>query len=489
MATAPAEGYEEKMSAIATTNPATGEVLKTFDPLTPEQVRERIGRADSGFAALKSTSFAQRAAWMNAAADILDAEVDAIATTMTTEMGKTLASAKAEVAKCAKACRFYATHAESYLADEPADAAAVGANRAYVTYQPLGPVLAVMPWNFPLWQAMRFAAPALMAGNPGLLKHASNVPQTALFMEELFRRAGFPDGSFVTLLVGSDAVEAVICDPRVRAATLTGSEGAGRAVAAIAGRELKKTVLELGGSDPYVVMPSADIARAAEVATVARCQNNGQSCIAAKRFIVHADVYDDFAEAFVARMAALRVGDPMSSSTDVGPLATAQGRDDVDAQVRDAVAQGARVLCGGAPIDGPGWYYPPTVVADLTPEMRMWRDEVFGPVAGLFRVGSYEEAVELANGTAFGLGANAWTTDPQEQARFAADLDAGLVFINGMVTSYPELPFGGVKTSGYGRELSVQGIREFCNTKTVWVGGSVNGEPAPTIVGAGSHSE
>jgi succinate-semialdehyde dehydrogenase/glutarate-semialdehyde dehydrogenase len=328
-----------------------------------------------------------------------------------------------------------------------------------------------------------------MAGNPGLLKHASNVPQTALFMEELFRRAGFPDGSFVTLLIGSDAVEGVIGDPRVRAATLTGSEGAGRAVAAIAGRELKKTVLELGGSDPYVVMPSADIGRAAEVATVARCQNNGQSCIAAKRFIVHTDVYDAFAEAFVARMAALRVGDPMSASTDVGPLATAQGREDVDVQVRDAVAKGARVLCGGTPIDGPGWYYPPTVVADLTPEMRMWTEEVFGPVAGLFRVDSYAEAVALANATAFGLGANAWTTDPHEQARFAADLDAGLVFINGMVTSYPELPFGGVKASGYGRELSAHGIREFCNMKTVWVGGPVNGEPAPTIVGAGSHSE
>jgi succinate-semialdehyde dehydrogenase/glutarate-semialdehyde dehydrogenase len=476
------------MTAIATTNPATGEVLKTFEPMSPEQVEERIGRAHAGFRKLRSTSFADRAGWLNAAADILDAEVDAVATMMTTEMGKTFASAKAEVTKCAKACRFYAQHAEGFLADEPADAKAVGAGRAYATYQPLGPVLAVMPWNFPLWQAMRFAAPALMAGNPGLLKHASNVPQTALFMEELFRRAGFPNGAFTTLLIGSDRVEAVLTDPRVRAATLTGSEAAGRAVAAIAGRELKKTVLELGGSDPFVVMPSADIDRAAAVATTARCQNNGQSCIAAKRFIVHADVYDAFAEAFVARMLALRMGDPMAGDTDVGPLALEQGRDDVDEQVRDAVAKGARVLCGGAPVDLPGWWYPPTVVTDLTTDMRMWSEEVFGPVAGLFRVGSYDEAVELANATAFGLGANAWTTDAGEQARFASDLDAGLVFINGMVTSYPELPFGGIKNSGYGRELSAHGIREFCNIKTVWVGAGQD-EPASTVAGAGSHSE
>jgi len=474
------------MSAIATTNPATGEVLKTFDPMSPEQVDERLARAVHGFAALGRTSFAQRGAWLTAAADILDAEIDAIATTMTTEMGKTLASAKAEVAKCAKACRFYAAHAEGFLADEPADADAVGAAAAYATYQPLGPVLAVMPWNFPLWQAMRFAAPALMAGNPGLLKHASNVPQTALFMEDLFRRAGFPDGAFSTLLIGSDRVEAVLTDPRVRAATLTGSEAAGRAVAEIAGRVLKKTVLELGGSDPFVVMPSADIARAAEIATIARCQNNGQSCIAAKRFIVHADVYDAFAEGFVERMSALAVGDPMAGGTDVGPLALAQGRDDVDAHVRDAVAQGARVLCGGEPLDRPGWWYPPTVVTDLTPEMTMWSEEVFGPVAGLFRVSSYDEAVALANGTNFGLGANAWTNDVDEKSRFAADLDAGLVFINGMVTSYPELPFGGVKNSGYGRELSAHGIREFCNIKSVWVG--KDSAPA-TTTGAGSHSE
>jgi succinate-semialdehyde dehydrogenase/glutarate-semialdehyde dehydrogenase len=403
---------------------------------------------------------------------------------MTTEMGKTLASAKAEVAKCALACRFYAEHGEGYLVDEPADAAAVKAVKAYAIYRPIGPVLAIMPWNFPLWQAMRFAAPALMAGNVGLLKHASNVPQTALYLGDLFRRAGFPDGAFQTLLIGAGQVESVLTDPRVRAATLTGSEAAGRAVAAVAGREIKKTVLELGGSDPYVVMPSADIAKAAEVATTARCQNNGQSCIAAKRFIVHADCYDEFAEAFVARMSGLAVGDPMVDGTDVGPLAIEQGVFDLEEQVVDAVAHGAVVRCGGARLDRPGWWYPPTVVTGITPAMRMWSDEVFGPVAGLFRVSSYEEAVELANDTSFGLGANAWTNDPEEQLRFVEDLDAGMVFVNGMVTSFPQLPFGGVRNSGYGRELSAHGIREFCNIKSVWVG-----ESSHETLSAGAHSE
>jgi succinate-semialdehyde dehydrogenase/glutarate-semialdehyde dehydrogenase len=457
---------------IATTDPTTGKVLKTFDPMPDEQIEERLRRAADGFAAFRRTSFKQRAEWMREAARILEADRDDIARTMTTEMGKTLKAAKAEVTKCAYGCRFYADHAEAFLADEPVDAAAVKAHRAFVRYSPLGPVLAVMPWNFPLWQAMRFAAPGLMAGNVGLLKHASNVPQTALYLEDLFRRAGFPEGAFQTLLIGSGKVEAVLTDRRVRAATLTGSEAAGRAVAEIAGREIKKTVLELGGSDPFVVMPSADLAKAAEVATTARCQNNGQSCIAAKRFIVHDDVYDDFAEAFVANMSGLTVGDPTDDGTDVGPLATEQGRTDVEEQVADAVAKGARVLCGGQRPDRPGWFYPPTVVADLTPEMRMWSEEVFGPVAGLYRVSSYDEAVDVANGVDFGLGANAWTTDAGEEERFADDLDAGQVFLNGMVTSYPELPFGGVKNSGYGRELSVHGIREFCNVKSVWAGTS-----------------
>ncbi|NES15435.1 MULTISPECIES: NADP-dependent succinic semialdehyde dehydrogenase [Micromonospora] len=468
---------------IATINPATGQVLKTYDPMSDEQVDAAIERADLAFGQLRGTTVAQRGQWLTAAADLLEAERDETARLMTTEMGKTYAAAKAEVTKCATACRFYAANAERMLADEPADAAAVSAKRAFVRYQPLGPVLAVMPWNFPLWQVMRFAAPALMAGNVGLLKHASNVPQTALYLEDLFRRAGFPEGAFSTLLVGSDAVDRILADPRVRAATLTGSEGAGRSIAQSAGRELKKTVLELGGSDPFVVMPSADLDQAAEVATTARCQNNGQSCIAAKRFIVHTDVFDAFAEKFAARMSALRVGDPMDENTDVGPLATDRGRDEVHEQVQDAVDNGATILCGGEKPTGDGWYYPPTVVTDLRPGMRMWAEEVFGPVAGLYRVSSYEEAIEVANGTSFGLGSNAWTTDPAEQERFATDLDAGNVFINGMTTSYPDLPFGGVKNSGYGRELSAVGMREFCNTKTVWIGEGQAG------AGAGAHAE
>ncbi|MFC7550420.1 NADP-dependent succinic semialdehyde dehydrogenase [Plantactinospora sp. GCM10030261] len=468
---------------MASVNPATGETLRAFDEHTEEQIDQAIGRADAAYRKLRRTSFAQRAGWMVAAADRLDADADDIARMVTFEMGKTLAAAKAEVAKCAAACRFYAEHAAEFMADEPADAAAVSATRAFTRYQPIGPVLAVMPWNFPLWQVIRFAAPALMAGNVGLLKHASNVPQTALFLGELFRTAGFPEGAFEPLLIGSKQVERVLIDPRVRAATLTGSERAGRSVAEVAGRELKKTVLELGGSDPFVVMPSADVDRAAEVAATARCQNNGQSCIAAKRFIVHADVYDAFTEAFVATMSALRMGDPLDDATDVGPLATEQGRTDVEEQVRDAVAKGARVLCGGQRPDGAGWFYPPTVVADLTPNMRMWSEEVFGPVAGMYRVASYEEAIELANGTSFGLGSNVWTRDEAEQERFAVDLDAGSVFVNGMTTSYPHLPFGGVKNSGYGRELSAWGIREFCNIKTVWMGEGTAGADA------GAHTE
>ncbi|HEY5202376.1 MAG TPA: NADP-dependent succinic semialdehyde dehydrogenase [Acidothermaceae bacterium] len=472
--------------AIATTNPATGEVVKAFDPMTPEEIEVRLERAYRGYEVLRQTSFAQRAAWMRAAADILDAEIDDVARTMTIEMGKTLASAKGEVAKCAKGGRYYADHAEAFLADEIVDPAPVGATGALVRYQPIGPVLAVMPWNFPLWQAMRFAAPALMAGNVGLLKHASNVPQSALFLEDLFRRAGFPEGSFQTLLIGSAEVEGVISDPRVRAVTLTGSEAAGRAVAAVAGRELKKSVLELGGSDPFVVMPSANIDEAAAIATTARCQNNGQSCIAAKRFIVHTDVYDAFTAAFVAKMSALRVGDPMVAGTDIGPLATEQGRADIEEQVRDAVAKGASVLCGGARLDQPGWWYQPTVVADLTPEMKMYAEEVFGPVAGLYRVNSREDALELANGTEFGLGSNAWTNDPDEQEYFINGLDAGAAFINGMTTSFAELPFGGVRNSGYGRELSSHGIKEFCNAKTVWIGSTEASTSTPT---AGDHSE
>ncbi len=454
---------------IATRNPATGDLVKTFDAHSADHVDAGIARAHQAFQQWSRTSFADRAALMNRAADLLEQDIDVIAKVMTLEMGKTLKSARAEAAKCVKGMRFYAEHAEGFLADEPVEPSVVGASKAYGHYSPLGVILAVMPWNFPLWQVMRFAAPALMAGNVGLLKHASNVPQCALFLEEVFRRAGFPSGVFTTLLIESGDVERVLRDPRVRAATLTGSEPAGRSVAAICGDEVKKTVLELGGSDPYIVMPSADIERAAEVAVTARCQNNGQSCIAAKRFIVHSDVYDAFADAFVRRMAALVMGDPMDEATDLGPLATESGRTDVEELVDDARAKGAAVLCGGTRPDGPGWYYPATVVAELKTDMRMYAEEVFGPVAGLFRVASFDEGIEVANATTFGLGSNAWTTDPAEQARFVEDLDAGAVFINGMTTSYPELPFGGTKRSGYGRELSAHGIREFCNLKSVWV--------------------
>jgi succinate-semialdehyde dehydrogenase / glutarate-semialdehyde dehydrogenase len=457
--------------AIATINPATGETLKTYDEATGQEVERCLAAAAKAHASYRLTDFAARAGWMRRAAAILDDEVGQIAAMMTTEMGKTLAAARQEVAKCATACRFYADHAAEFLADEPADAEAVGADQAYVTYQSLGPVLAIMPWNFPLWQAMRFAAPALMAGNVGLLKHASNVPQTALFMQELFARAGFPEGTFQTLLVGSARIEAILRDDRVAAATLTGSGPAGQSVAAIAGSEIKKVVLELGGSDPFIVMPSAGLRAAAKIAAVARCLNNGQSCIAAKRFIVHASVYDDFERLFVAEMSGKTVGDPMLDGTDIGPLASAEQREDVTELVDDAVARGARVLCGGTAPDGPGWYYPPTVLAGITPGMRVHSEEVFGPVATLYRVADIDEAIDLANSTEFGLGANAWTNDEQERARFVRDLAAGMVFINGNVTSYPQLPFGGVKNSGHGRELAAAGIREFCNIKSVWIGG------------------
>jgi succinate-semialdehyde dehydrogenase / glutarate-semialdehyde dehydrogenase len=456
--------------AIATINPATGETLKTYDELSEAEVQRCLAAAAAAHASYRLTSFADRAAWMRRAADILDDENEQIATMMVTEMGKTLAAARAEVAKCATTCRYYAEHAEGYLADEPADAAAVGASGAWVRYDSLGPVLAIMPWNFPLWQAMRFAAPALMAGNVGLLKHASNVPQTALFMQDLFTRAGFPEGAFQTLLVGSRRVEAILRDPRITAATLTGSAPAGQSVGSIAGSEIKKVVLELGGSDPFVVMPSAKLPEAARVAAVARCINNGQSCIAAKRFIVHEAVYEEFERLFVAEMAAKKVGDPMDEATDIGPLANAQQLEDVEELVADAVAKGARVLCGGTAPGGPGYYYPPTVLAGITEDMRVHVEEVFGPVATIYRVPDIDAAIELANITVFGLGANAWTEDEGERARFAADLAAGMVFINGNVTSYPQLPFGGIKTSGFGRELASQGIREFCNIKSVWVG-------------------
>ncbi len=456
--------------AIATIDPTTGETLKTFDALTDAELEDRLARSAAAFASYRLTSYAERAGWLRAAADVLEQDKPTVARLMTTEMGKTVKASETEVDKCIRGLCYYAEHGEEYLADEPADAEAVGAVRAYARYQPIGPVLAIMPWNFPLWQAMRFAAPALMAGNTGLLKHASNVPQTALYMQELFEKAGFPRDVFLTLLIGAKDVEKVLRDDRVTAATITGSTPAGQSVASICGQEIKKTVLELGGSDAFVVMPSADLAKAAKAAATSRCQNNGQSCIAAKRFIVHNDVYDEFERLFTQEMDALVLGDPTDEATNVGPLATEQGRKDVEELVQDAIGKGARVLVGGARPDGPGWFYPPTLLADVTKDMRMYLEEVFGPVAQLHRVADLDEAIEVANATVFGLGSNAWTADPQEQERFVRDLEAGQVFLNGMTTSFPELPFGGVKTSGYGRELAAHGMREFTNIKTVWVG-------------------
>ncbi|CAN3979164.1 NADP-dependent succinic semialdehyde dehydrogenase [Kitasatospora purpeofusca] len=459
---------------IASVNPATGETLETFEPLDAAGLEQRLARAEEAFRTYRTTSFAQRAGLLRRAAELLDEDRETLARTMTEEMGKPIAAARAEAAKCAKAMRWYAENAEALLADEhpePADVADAGAARAYVRYRPLGAVLAVMPWNFPFWQVVRFAAPALMAGNVGLLKHASNVPRTAVALEELFRRAGFPEGCFQTLLIGSAAVEAVVRDPRVAAVTLTGSEPAGRAVAAAAADEVKKAVLELGGSDPFVVMPSADPEAAAATAVTARAQNNGQSCIAAKRFIVHTDVYDRFTAAFTAAMAALRVGDPMDEATQVGPLASRQGRDEIAELVEDARAHGARVECGGRRPEGldAGWFYEPTVLTGITPRMRIHQEETFGPVATVYRVADLDEAVALANDTPFGLSSNVWTEDPAEQERFVRDIQAGGVFFNGMTASHPALPFGGVKRSGFGRELSGHGIKEFCNITTVWI--------------------
>ncbi|MFI9612651.1 NADP-dependent succinic semialdehyde dehydrogenase [Streptomyces sp. NPDC052023] len=458
---------------IATVNPANGETIKTYEAMGAEEIERRIQLAEATFRTYRESGFADRARLLNRAADLLEENQQDIARVLTTEMGKPVKQARAEAAKCAKAMRWYAANAERLLADEePArsDVEDSGASRVRVRYRPLGPVLAVMPWNFPLWQVIRFAAPALMAGNVGLLKHASNVPQTALYLEDLFHRAGFTEGCFQTLLIGSAAVDEILRDERVRAATLTGSEPAGRAVASTSGEMIKKTVLELGGSDPFLVMPSADIDRAAQVAVTARVQNNGQSCIAAKRFIVHTDVYDAFAERFTEGMKALKVGDPMAEETEVGPLASEQGRADLEELVDDARRSGATVLCGGERPEGDGWYYPPTILAGITREMRIHREEAFGPVATLYRAGDLDEAVLIANDSPFGLSSNVWTREESDVDRFVRDLEAGGVYVNGMTASHPAFPFGGVKRSGYGRELSGHGIREFCNITTVWHG-------------------
>ncbi|MEU8948958.1 NADP-dependent succinic semialdehyde dehydrogenase [Streptomyces sp. NPDC048489] len=456
--------------AIATTSPVTGEVIKSFDELTPDQLEDKLARAAAAAAAYRLTSVEDRAGWLDRAAGQLEKDADDVSRMITTEMGKTLRAAREEVAKCVHGLRFYATEGPGFLRDLPGDAGRVGAKQTFVTYQPIGVVLAVMPWNLPLWQAMRFAAPALMAGNVGVLKHASNVPQCALYLERLFREAGFPEDVFQTLLISARRVEEVLRDERVKAATLTGSEPAGRSVGTIAGEEIKKVVLELGGSDPFIVMPSADLERATDVAVRARTLNNGQSCINGKRFFVHEDIGDAFLERFTAKMAALVVGDPMDENTDMGPLATESGRSDVEAYVDDALGKGATALVGGARPEGPGWFYPPTVLTGVTPEMKMYHEEVFGPVAQVWTVSSLEEALEIANGHPYGLGSNLWSEDDDERALFVRDVQSGMAFINGNTTSYPEIPFGGVKRSGYGRELSDLGMREFMNAKTVWIG-------------------
>ena len=452
--------------AIATVNPATGQLVKSFEPMPDSQIEEKIRRAALTFPEFRSLTFAERAGMMKKAGDILESEKNELAALMTTEMGKTLRSAVDEAAKCAWVCRYYAEHAERFLADEVIDTTA---SRSFVRYQPLGIILVVMPWNFPFWQVFRFAAPALMAGNVGLLKHASNVPQCALKIEDIIRRAGFAEGVFQTLLIGSGPVDGILNDPRVVAATLTGSEQAGIQVGVSAAKRIKKVVLELGGSDPFIVMPSADLDAAAATAVEARIQNNGQSCIAAKRFIVSGKIADEFERKFVKRMQDLRVGDPLEESTQLGPLANADAVTSLDADVKKTVAAGARVLTGGHPLDRPGNYYAPTVLTDIPKDSPAYKEELFGPVASIFRVKDVDQAIQIANDSRFGLGASAWTNDPAETERFINELAAGMVFLNKMVVSDPRLPFGGVKHSGHGRELSEHGIREFVNIKTVWV--------------------
>ena len=451
---------------IATVNPATGEVVKTFTALSDAEVEAKVQRAAETFLSYRKVPFADRARLMTKAAEILEKEKEVFGRLMTLEMGKPLRAAIAEAAKCATACRYYAENAERFLADEIVD---TSAKKSFVRYLPIGPVLAVMPWNFPFWQVIRFAAPALMAGNVGLLKHASNVPQCALKIEELFCRAGFPQGAFQTLLIGSQRVDDLLNDPRIVAATLTGSEQAGIQVGMGAAKRIKKVVLELGGSDPFIVMPSADLDAAVETAVEARIINNGQSCIAAKRFIVAEPIADAFERKFVARMEALVVGDPTDDKTELGPLANADAVTSLDADVKKTVEAGARLVTGGHPLKRPGNYYAPTVLTNIPKNSPAYREELFGPVASICRVKNLDDAIRVANDSRFGLGASAWTQDDAERERFVNELEAGMVFINKMVASDPRIPFGGVKHSGYGRELSEFGIREFVNIKTVWI--------------------
>ncbi|MGH9941266.1 MAG: NAD-dependent succinate-semialdehyde dehydrogenase [Pyrinomonadaceae bacterium] len=451
---------------ITTINPATGELSRSFEPLSGSEVEEKLRLAAGSFRAYRRTPLAARGEMLLCVAELLESRMERYSRLITTEMGKPVRASAQEIEKCARVCRYYADEAGRFLAEEHVLTAA---RESYVRYEPLGPVLAVMPWNFPFWQVLRVAAPALMAGNVVLLKHASNVPECALAVEEVFRSAGFPEGAFQTLLVGSGEVASLIADPRIAAVTLTGSEVAGSRVAAKAGRHVKKTVMELGGSDPFIVMPSADLEEAVKTGVRARVLNSGQSCIAAKRFIIASQIYDEFERRFVAGMKSLRVGDPFDVATEIGPLATEQVLRDLDSQVRDSIAAGARLVLGGERLARPGFYYAPSVLADVSNQARAYREELFGPVALLFRARDVEDAICLANDTAFGLGASAWTNDESEAMRFVEELEAGSVFVNGLVASDPRLPFGGVKRSGYGRELGAHGLREFVNAKTVWV--------------------
>jgi succinate-semialdehyde dehydrogenase/glutarate-semialdehyde dehydrogenase len=452
--------------AITTVNPATGERVREFDALTAEQIEDKVRRAAEAFRSYRETTFDQRAELLRRAADILEDEAEELGRIATLEMGKTLAAAVAEVQKSAKGCRWYAGNAAEMLADEPWP---VDGARVFTRYEPLGPVLAVMPWNFPYWQVFRFAAPALMAGNVGLLKHASNVPQVALAIEDVLRRAGFPEGVFQTLLVPSSAIEDLIGDERIRAVTLTGSEPAGREVGAAAGRNIKASVLELGGSDAFVVMPSADLDKAVEAGVTSRTLNNGQSCINAKRFIVHADVAEEFTRRLTERMAALTVGDPMKDDTDLGPLSSADAVETLQQQVTDTVEAGARLLTGGKPLDGPGNFYPPTVLTDIPAGSPGHHEEFFGPVALVWRAADVDDAIRIANDSPFGLGGSAWTTDAAERERFVTEIETGMMYINEFTQSTPEIPFGGAKNSGYGRELASFGPKSFVNAKTVWI--------------------
>ncbi|MGK7925909.1 MAG: NAD-dependent succinate-semialdehyde dehydrogenase [Spirulina sp.] len=452
--------------AIATINPANGETLKTFTPLTAEEIETKLAKAESVFASYRKTKMSDRAGWLYNAADLLEKNAAEYGKIMTLEMGKPIKGAIAEAKKCALVCRYYADNGADFLKDLPGES---DGSSAFMRYQPLGVVLAVMPWNFPFWQVFRFAAPALMAGNVGLLKHASNVPQCAIAIEEIISQAGFPDGVFQTLLIGASQVEAIVADDRVQAATLTGSEPAGASLASTAGKHIKKTVLELGGSDPFIVLDSADIDGAVATGTTARMLNNGQSCIAAKRFIVSEAVADEFEAKLLAQFQTLKVGDPMLEETDIGPLATASIRDEIATQVQKSVEMGAKVLIGGKPLEGKGNFYPPTILSEIPAGSPADIEEFFGPVALFFRVKNLEEAIALANATPLGLGASVWTNDEKERDRAIEEIEAGAVFVNGLVKSDPRLPFGGIKRSGYGRELSIQGIHEFVNIKTIWI--------------------